>query len=212
MLTYEQRSAKADPQGLLILHHGRGTDERDLLPLADVLDPERRLHVVSPRAPLRLQGSPGFHWYIVPRVGYPDPDTFHSSYAQLAELHDHLAETTGLGPDRTILGGFSMGAVMSYALGLGPDRPAPAGIIPFSGFIPTVASWQPDLTRHDSTPLFITHGRLDPVIPIEFAHTARKTLQDAGFKVAYDEYDVGHQIDPRALDQARPWITTVLRR
>jgi phospholipase/carboxylesterase len=61
-LAYRERPAAGEPQGLLILHHGRGADEGDLLTLADVLDPERRLHVVTPRAPLTLPGSPGFHW------------------------------------------------------------------------------------------------------------------------------------------------------
>jgi hypothetical protein len=74
-LSYRERAADGEPAGMLILHHGRGTDELDLLALADALDPARRLHVVAPRAPLRLPGSPGYHWYVVPRVGYPDPVT-----------------------------------------------------------------------------------------------------------------------------------------
>src|SRR5947208_195538 len=106
-LTFEERPPAAEPQGLLVLHHGRGTNEQDLLPLADALDPDRRWHVVSVRAPLQLPGSPGYHWYVVPRVGHPDPDTFHASYRLLADLHDELQERTGLGPDRTVLGGFS---------------------------------------------------------------------------------------------------------
>ena len=61
------------PRGLLVLHHGRGTDEQDLLPLADVLDPQRQLHVVAPRAPLQLPGLPATTGTSVPRVGYPDP-------------------------------------------------------------------------------------------------------------------------------------------
>ena len=105
---------------------------------------DRRLHVATPRAPLTLPGSPGYHWYVVPRVGYPDPETFHAAYRQLAAFHDELFERTGIGPERTVLGGFSMGTVMSYSLGLGPDRPAPAGILAFSGFIPVVEGWEPD--------------------------------------------------------------------
>jgi len=89
-LVYEERPAAADPAGLLVLHHGRGADEHDLLGLADVLDPERRLHVVTPRAPLQIPGWPGHHWYVVPRVGYPDPETFHAAYRTLAEFHDEL--------------------------------------------------------------------------------------------------------------------------
>src|SRR5437588_7368671 len=127
-LTIQERPAAGEPRGLLMLQHGRGTDELDLLPLADVLDPERRLHVVTPRAPLRLPGAPGYHWYVVPRVGHPDPETFRGSYRALAELHDELWQRTGVEPARTVLGGFSMGTVMSYALGLGDGRPPPAGI------------------------------------------------------------------------------------
>ena len=91
---------------------------------------------MTPRAPLRVPGSPGFHWYLVPRVGYPDPETFAAARAALAELHDALWERTGLTPERTVLGGFSMGCVMSYATGLDAARPSPAAILAFSGFIP----------------------------------------------------------------------------
>src|SRR5947207_15991344 len=116
-LTYLERLPETGPEGLLVLHHGRGADEADLLGLADVLDPERRLHVVTPRGPLTLPGWPGYHWYAVPRVGYPDPDTFWAAFNALAEFHDELWERTGLSPERTVLGGFSMGSVMSYSLG-----------------------------------------------------------------------------------------------
>ena len=99
-LEFLERPAAAAPTGLLVLHHGRGTDAPDLLGLADALDPERRLRVVTPRAPLQLPGSPGYHWYLVPRVGYPDPETFFAARAALAELHDRLWEETGVAPER----------------------------------------------------------------------------------------------------------------
>ena len=158
-LVHQERPAAGEAAGLLVLHHGRGADEHDLLGLADTLDPQRRLHVVTPRAPLKLPGWPGNHWYVVPRVGYPDPDTFRSAYATLAGFHDELWQRTGVTPDRTVLGGFSMGSVMSYSLGLAGDRPAPAGILAFSGFIPTVEGWQPDLPSRTATRAFIAHGR-----------------------------------------------------
>ena len=88
-LSYSERPAAGEPSGLLVLHHGRGSDEQDLLGLGDVLDPERRLHIVTPRAPLTL-GGPGYHWYIVPRVGYPDHDTFQAAYAGLARFHGEV--------------------------------------------------------------------------------------------------------------------------
>ncbi len=207
-LVYRERLAQGDASGLLVLHHGRGADEHDLLPLADALDPQRRLHVVTPRAPLTLPGGPGYHWYLVPRVGYPDPDTFHAAYQALAGFHDQLWQRFRLDPERTVLGGFSMGSVMSYSLGLGPDRPAPAGILAFSGFIPTVDGWEPQIPR--STVAFIAHGRTDPIIDVEFAQTAKRRLEDAGMNVAYHETDGGHTIDPTTIRPAADWLKRVI--
>jgi phospholipase/carboxylesterase len=209
-LIYRERPAAGQPAGLLILHHGRGADEQDLLGLADVLDPERRLHVVTPRGPLTLQGWPGYHWYTVPRVGYPDPSTFEEAYEQLSDFHDDTWERTGVGPDRTVLGGFSMGSVMSYALGLPGQRPVPAGILAFSGFIPTVEGWAPDLASRTGMPVFIAHGRQDPIMDVAFARRAREELEAAGLNVSYHESDAAHHIDPAHVPAAREWLAQTL--
>jgi phospholipase/carboxylesterase len=217
-LIYRERPAVGDPAGLLVLHHGRGADEHDLLALGDVLDPEGRLHVVTPRAPLTLSGWPGYHWYVVPRVGYPDPDTFNAAYTKLAALHDEVWERTGIAPERTVFGGFSMGSVMSYSLGLAGDRPAPAGILAFSGFVPVVdvpsgnptgtrrawSRWEPDLDR--DTRAFIAHGRNDPIMEVSFARRAKELLQAGGIDVEYHESDAAHHIDPAHVPAAVAWL------
>jgi phospholipase/carboxylesterase len=205
-LAYRERPAAGDAAGLLVLHHGRGADEHDLLGLGEVLDPERRLHVVTPRAPLTLPGWPGHHWYVVPRVGYPDPDTFQSAYDQLAAFHDDLWDQTGIAPAQTVFGGFSMGSVMSYSLGLGPGRPAPAGILAFSGFIPVVDGWQPELAGRDGVRAFIAHGRNDPIMGIDFARSARDLLTAGGLDVTYHESDAAHHIDPAHVPAAVAWL------
>jgi phospholipase/carboxylesterase len=209
-LVHRERPADGDAAGLLVLHHGRGADEHDLLGLADVLDPDRRLHVVTPRAPLTLPGWPGHHWYVVPRVGHPDPDSFASAYARLAAFHDELFERTGIGPERTVLGGFSMGTVMSYALGLPAERPAPAGILAVSGFVPTVEGWQPDLASRPDLPVFIAHGRRDPVIGVDFARRARELLEAGGLPVEYHESDAAHDIDPADLPAVVDWLARTI--
>ncbi len=206
-----ERPAAAAPHGLLALHHGRGTDETDLLRLADHLDPEQRLRVVSARAPLTLPGSPGYHWYLVPRVGHPDPETFFAARAALAEFHDRLWEETGIGAERTVFAGFSMGSVMSYAMGLDGDRPAPAGILAFGGFVPTVEGWEPSLPDRTGTRVFIAHGRNDPIIAVGFAQRARDLLEEGGLEVTYRESDIGHQIDPAHLAEATGWLEQTLR-
>jgi len=207
-LVYRERPAAGTPEGLLVLHHGRGADENDLLGLADVLDPERRLHVVTPGGPLQIPGWPGKHWYAVPRVGYPDPGTFRAAYDALARFHDETWARTRTTPETTIFGGFSMGSVMSYSLGLGPDRPAPAGILAFSGFIPTVDGWEPAF--RSETRVFVAHGRRDPVMDVQFARSARARLEQAGMDVAYHESDAAHHIDPAHVPAAVDWLSATL--
>jgi phospholipase/carboxylesterase len=209
-LVHRERPAAGEPEGLLVLHHGRGADEHDLIGLADALDPERRLHVVTPRAPLTLPGWPGYHWYVVPRVGYPDPETFHAAFDKLAGCHDELWETTGIGPERTVLGGFSMGSVMSYALGLPQQRPAPAGILAFSGFIPTVEGWSLHLADRTDLCVFIGHGRHDPIMDVAFARQARELLEAGGLNVEYHESDAAHHIDPAHIPAAVDWLSAVV--
>jgi phospholipase/carboxylesterase len=209
-LVSEERPAAGEPAGLLVLHHGRGADEHDLIGLADVLDPQRMLHVVTPGAPLDLPGAPGKHWYVVPRVGFPDPATFHRTYEQLGAFHDELWERTGIAPAETILGGFSQGSVMSYALGLGADRPVPAGILAFSGFIPRVDGWAPEVAGRQGLPVFIAHGRQDPVMEVGFGREAAQLLAASGLDVTYEESDVGHQIDPAQIGPARTWLGAAL--
>ncbi len=209
-LLFLERPAAAEPEGLLVLHHGRGTDERDLLGLADALDPGGRLHVVTPRAPLTLDVSPGYHWYLVPRVGYPDRDTFHAARAALAKLHDELWESTGVEPARTVLGGFSMGGVMSYAMALSADRPSVAGVLAFSGFVPTVEDWQPRFDDRLGTRVFVSHGRRDPTIEVGFARSAREQIEAGGLAVEYHESELGHQIDPAHLHAATRWLVDTL--
>jgi phospholipase/carboxylesterase len=211
-LFFAERAAAGEAEGLLVLHHGRGSDERDMLGLAEELDLERRMHVVAPRAPLVLAGSPGYHWYLVPRVGYPDPATFAASYAALADLHDELWERTGIDAPRTVLGGFSMGCVMSYALALGTDRPAPAAVMCFSGFVPTVDGWHADQDGRAGMRALITHGRRDPVISVEFARRAHALLGEAGVDVQYREFDGGHHLDPTYTTAAREWLAAIVGR
>ncbi len=209
-LSYEERTAAGEPEGLLILHHGRGADEHDLLPLGEALDPQRRLHVVTPRAPLSLPGTTGNHWYLVPRVGHPDQASFHAAFAQLAELHDELSQRTGIGPERTVLGGFSMGSVMSYALGLDSARGLVAGILAFSGFIPTLTGWAPDFAGHRDVRVFVAHGEHDRVIAVEFARRAVADLRAGGLQVEYRESPAGHHIDPRQIPAASEWLMGTL--
>jgi len=195
-----ERPAAGEAKGALVLFHGRGADEDDLFPLLDVLDPDRRLHGYTPRGPLSLPPG-GAHWYIVPRVGYPDPETFWASYREASEWLDALPY------ERIVLGGFSQGCVMALSLGLGRGRPRPAAIAGFSGFIPQVDGWELD-TETPFPPIALGHGAIDPIIPIEFGRSACDTLLAAGAKLLYREYPLRHTLDPRFLLEVRDWLVS----
>jgi phospholipase/carboxylesterase len=199
------RPAAGDPEGALVLFHGRGADERDLFPLLDMLDPERRLLGATARGPLSLPPG-GAHWYVVRRVGYPDPETFNSTYPELASWLDDLPAEHGIPPERTVLGGFSQGSVMAYALGLGPERPRPAGILALSGFLPRVEDFELELAKAAGLPVAIGHGTHDPVISVEFGRDARDRLLEAGARVTYRESPMPHTIDPAFLRDLPAWL------
>jgi phospholipase/carboxylesterase len=199
------RPAAGDPEGALVLLHGRGADERDLFPLLDMLDPERRLLGATARGPLSLPPG-GAHWYVVRRVGYPDPETFNSTFPVLSSWLSELLAEHGIPPERTVLGGFSQGSVMAYALGLGPERPRPAGIVALSGFLPRVEGFEPDLAKAAGLPVAIGHGTHDPVISVEFGRDARDRLLEAGARVTYRESPMPHTIDPAFLGELPAWL------
>jgi phospholipase/carboxylesterase len=200
------REPDGEPEGALILNHGRGSDENDLYGLLDELDPRRRLLGVTTGAPLTDIPPGGRHWYVVPRVGYPDPATFGSSYRLLHETLDELLAERGIGWDRTVIGGFSMGAVMSYAVALGPRRPTPAGLLAFSGFIPTVEGWEAQLEGRDHLRVLVHHGNQDPVISVDFARDATRRLVEAGISVESLESNAGHWLPPEVLAPARELV------
>jgi phospholipase/carboxylesterase len=204
-LIHRVRPAAGEPEGALVLLHGRGADELDLYPLLDVLDPERRLVGATPRGPLSLPPG-GAHWYVVREIGSPDPPTFLPTYERAARWLDDFGESTGVPLERTVVGGFSQGAVMSYALGLGAGRPRPAGLIALSGFMPTVARFELDLGSEPKPPVAIGHGTFDPVIGVEWGRRARAELETAGFPLTYREYPLPHAIDPRFLTDLQRWI------
>jgi phospholipase/carboxylesterase len=210
-LLHRVRPANGEPAGALVLLHGRGADENDLYPLLDMLDPERRLLGVCPRAPLSLPPG-GAHWYVVRSVGYPNPETFWPTYERLQVFYDGFLEDNGIPSDRVVLGGFSQGTVMSYALGLGKGRPRPRALLAFSGFIPTVDGLDIDLDGLDGYPVAIGHGTHDPVIEVRWGRDAKERLEAAGADVRYRESPMAHTIDPGWVGELVPWIAELMPR
>ncbi len=197
-----ERPSAAEPEGALVLFHGRGADERDLFPLLDALDPERRLLGVTPRGPLSLPPG-GAHWYALGGLPTPEPTTFWPTFEAASAWLDALPVPL----ERTVLGGFSQGAVMSWALGLGRGAAQrPAAILALSGFMPRVDGLELDLAGLDGFPVAIGHGSYDDVIPAAFGREAKERLEAAGAAVLHREYPLPHTIDPGFLPELRELV------
>jgi phospholipase/carboxylesterase len=204
-LTEELRTPAGEPAGAIVLLHGRGTSEQDVVPLIDVLDPRGRLVAACPRGPLELPAM-GHQWYATQADGLADAATFLATFQRLQAWLEGLAARTGVPFERTVLGGFSQGAVMAGALGLGPGRPRPAGILAMSGALPSVPGFVLQLEDLGGLPVAITHGTQDPLVDVERGRDTRDRAVAAGADVVYRETDVPHTVDPRVVPDLVGWV------
>lgn len=209
-MVHRVREPAGEAHGALVLLHGRGTDEGDLFPLLDALDPERRLLGVTPGAPLTNVPPGGRHWYIVEEVGRPDEQTFVASMGEAARFLDGFLPERGISWGQTVIGGFSQGGAVALALALGTGRPRPAGVLALSCFLPMVRGWRLDLRAKRDLPVYVGHGSFDNIIPVGFGRRVRDVLTEEGpLQVTYRETRVLHSIDPEQLPEMRNWVAAV---
>ena len=186
----------AEPSPAVIVLHGRGANEEDLLPIARGLPDE--LHIVSLRAPDRLQG--GYTWYELDLSGgglhqsQPDSDDFERSRNLITESIDAAVDSYGLDPDRIGLFGFSQGAITSMALVLDdPDRYS--WVVALHGYLP--ASHQEKTPAGIETkPIFIAGGSADEIIPADRTQAAADRFAELGAAVTTNIYETPHGVSP----------------
>jgi phospholipase/carboxylesterase len=188
---------------LLILLHGYGSNEDDLLGLAPYLDP--RFNIVSARAPDTL-GPGSYAWFPVEWTAEgvkANPAHAQAAIDPLLTFVREAMTTYDAQPAHTLLLGFSQGATMSAgALLRKPDLVA--GAVLMSGLAPA------ELATTDSAlagkPMLITHGVLDDVVPVRMSRVARDLLQSLGASVEYREYPMAHQISEACLEDVDRWL------
>ena len=203
-----RRNVSGKPPALILLH-GRGADEDDLLGLSEYFDD--RLLIIAPRAPYPFANGSGFTWYDLEEIGRPDAAMFRSSYDTLLTFIAEATEHHGLDPRKLYCGGFSMGSIMSLALAL--TRPELlAGVIANSGYVPEDAGLTFRWEGVKGRPFFVAHGIYDPVIPFAYSRRAKELLESHGAIVTYREYDMGHQINENSLNDMMAWFTPLLDR
>jgi thioredoxin 1 len=193
---------------LLLLLHGYGADERDLGGLLGYLDPDGRYAAVLPRGP--VAAPPGFSWFDL-ASGEPDDlgDAFAEALAVLDDLLDAACAEHGFDRAQAVVGGFSQGAGLALALGLGPsERIRPAGVLAMSPFVPP-GLLGIDLEGAKDVPVLLQHGTNDPMIPSAGTRGLAEALIEAGLPVVYGEYPMGHEVSLESMQQAQQWLAQV---
>jgi phospholipase/carboxylesterase len=183
----------------LVLLHGFGADEHDLLPLAAELD--ARLRVVSLQAPIALDFG-GRAWFNLQQT----PDGFAFDPREVAEgvrIATGAVEQIAAESPRPILCGFSQGAGMALSVALMRPELTPAVIV-LSGVPARVERASPERLR--GLRVFVAHGLYDPLIPLDIGRRTRDILQSAGVDVTYREYPMGHMVIPAEIADARTWL------
>jgi phospholipase/carboxylesterase len=201
ILPPEQTTAKRHPT--LIVLHGRGANEEDLLELASSLS--KHLLILSVRAPYPFPYSGGYTWYEVGEVGTPEPVTFRTSYEKLRKFVDDVLTQYPVDPHQIFLLGFSMGTVMGYALSLTQPHLV-RGILANSGYIPEGTYLRFDWDTLSSSEFFVAHGIHDPIIPVQLGRRARDLLREAGARLSYKEYPMGHEISMESHADMSAWL------
>lgn len=201
----------------VVLCHGFGAPGDDLAPLHRVIDVERGTRWFFPEAPLEIDfggGSAGRAWWPIDMerlmllqargearlLAQETPVGLAEARTALEALLAELEATRGLSRSRTVLGGFSQGAMLATEVALHAAEPF-AGLCAWSGALLSEERWAAAAAAiGPQMHALITHGRRDPVLPFAGGVALKELLEKSGASVRFIEHGGGHEIPPAALD------------
>jgi phospholipase/carboxylesterase len=213
------QKAGEKPPALVVLH-GYGTDEYDLLPIAEQIGGE--LLIISLQAPIERPNG-GHAWYDLIQTEngiIPDDLTRHESEEMLVASLANIIEQEGGDANRVVLMGFSQGAAVVYSLLIVYDLRnygiTPIASINMSGYIPrdileAISEKRFDADDRSSAgfPFFISHGEFDELIPMQALGEAEKLLTRQGADVTARMYPVGHGVLPETVEDIISWMSKI---
>jgi phospholipase/carboxylesterase len=202
----------SDTYPALILLHGMGTSEDDLLGIADYIDP--RFFVISVRAPYKHEaGVGGYTWYDVREIGkdigLPNPQQFEESCNRLDTFILDVKQHYPVDGRLVFLLGFSMGSVIALALSLAKPEMI-RGVISHSGYIREDTNFKFAWDRLQSLSVFMAQGVDDPVIPVRLARRAQDLLKNTDADLTYREYPIAHTMSEQSLHDISVWLAKKL--
>ena len=200
----------------IIWLHGLGADGNDFAPLASQLNlPDSfGIRFVFPHAPsIPVSINNGYvmpAWYDIKQMDvdrHMDEDQLSQSAAWIHALIGREIDR-GVASERIIIAGFSQGGAVSYQAALTYPKPL-AGIMALSSYFATAHSIQIN-PIHNTIPIMICHGSLDPTIPESLARKGLATLQNLGFVPEYNSYSMEHAVCPEEIADIGSWISRIL--
>ena len=203
----KEPQSKTSESPLLLLLHGFGSNESDLHSFANYL-PENH-YIVSIRAPFKLPNG-GFAWYNISfdedMNKFNDHDQAKDSINKIINFIDELSNKYLIDKNKISLLGFSQGTILSYALCLNyPEKFK--NIIGFSGYIDeAMINIVSENTDYSKLNLYISHGKDDPVIPVDWARKSSKILKRNKIKYSFNEFNSGHTISSENFYDFKNWL------
>jgi phospholipase/carboxylesterase len=206
------------PRASIIVLHGLGADGNDFVPFVDEVDlgsvgPVRWVFPHAPTMPVTINNGYMMRaWYDV--FGFDgaqreDEAGLRQSQAMVDTLID-TERTRGVATERIVLAGFSQGCAMTLLTGLRhPQRLA--GLVGMSGYLPLAAKLAAERSAANADlPIFMAHGRMDPVVPFARAVQSRDALMAMGYPVEWHEYPMQHSVHPQEIADLQRFLTRVL--
>lgn len=194
---------------LVVMLHGFGANMQDLAGLAPAIESEGYVYA-CPNAPIPFDlgpGQVGYGW--TPPRGEATPEDIRHAEGLLGGFFDEILAQFQISSGQALLMGFSQGGGMTYRCGL--SRPEVfAGLVALSASLPDPDVLRGRLPQHREQPIFIAHGRADPMVSMESARNTKKFLEEEGYSPDYHEYDMGHEIPLPVLQDLIPWMTGLL--
>lgn len=207
-----------NPRASVIVLHGLGADGNDFVRVARELDLSaagdvRFVFPHAPVIPVTINGGYQMRaWYDIlgaDLVQREDETGLRQSLASLEALIVR-EKARGIPAERIVLAGFSQGCAMALLTGLRHAERL-GGIVGMSGYLPLAATTAAE--RHDantSTPVFLAHGRMDPVVPLARAIASRDALTALGYSVEWHDYPMAHSVCAQEIADLNRWLLGVL--
>ncbi len=216
--TIDLNPSGGHPEASVIWMHGLGADGNDFVPIVERFKSlQSKVRFVFPHAPMRsvtVNGGVRMRaWYdiVAMDISHKEDSEGIKDSARLIDLLIKREQELGVASNRIVLAGFSQGGAMALHAGLRYPEPL-AGIIALSSYLPLPDTFvkERDLANQD-TPIFMTHGLFDAVVPIMLDQMSKEQLEDLGYQIDWFTYPMAHAVVPEEIDDIYHFLARIIK-